>query len=186
MRRRRLQQKKHLREIFLVICEGETEREYIEKLKLYYRLPVAIKTIVSGNKINQRLIAQYLTELGIGKEDTRRIFYIYDADVDDIVEKLSNLDGTLILSNPCIELWYLLHIKDCRNSKKSSEIVKELVAAHAKWANYRKGKLMPDQIKLLIEQRMSASIRAKKLPWHQNPSSNMYVFIDAMEDAKNS
>ena len=185
MRQRRFQKRKAPREIFLVVCEGETEREYVETLKLFYRLPVAIKTKVSGNKINQRLVAQYKTELGIGKDDNCKIFFIYDADVDEIVDKLSDLDGTLILSNPCIELWYLLHIKEFHNSKKSSDIVKELISSHSKWVNYHKGKLMQEQSNILIGQRMIASERANRLAWPKNPSSNMHIFIAALEDAKN-
>ncbi len=60
MRKRKISKKKEPRTVFLVICEGETEREYVEILKLWYRLPVVIKTRVSGNKINQRLVDQYI------------------------------------------------------------------------------------------------------------------------------
>ena len=57
------------RRVFLVICEGDTEETYVEALKQHFRLPIAIKTKVSGNKINARLVAQYIKELGLAKDD---------------------------------------------------------------------------------------------------------------------
>ena len=117
MRKRQVTKKKTPHKVFLVICEGETEKTYIETLKRHYRLPIVIKTRVSGTKINQRLVSQYIAELGIDKGDQCHVFFVYDADVDEIVEKLKQLNGTLILSNPCIELWYLLHVKEYRKSQ---------------------------------------------------------------------
>ena len=76
MRKRKISKKKEPRTVFLVICEGETEREYVEILKLWYRLPVVIKTRVSGNKINQRLVDQYIQELGLHKDDDYRHFFV--------------------------------------------------------------------------------------------------------------
>lgn len=184
MRQRRFAKKKLPREVFLIICEGETEREYAEMLKLHYRLPVTIKTKISGNKINQRLVNQYMAELGIGKEDNCRIFYLYDADVEDITERLSQLKGILILSNPCVELWYILHVKEYRKQQNSNCMVKDLTASHAIWTNYQKGRLNQSQSKLLTDYCLMASARARQLVWHQNPSSNMYLLIDAMEEAK--
>ncbi|MDO4334759.1 MAG: RloB family protein [Bacteroidales bacterium] len=186
MRQRKFSIKRPIREIFLVICEGETEREYVEKLKRHYRLPVTIKTKVSGNKINQRLVAQYMAELGIGRDDDCRVFFIYDADVEEMVEKLSKLSGTLILSNPCIELWYALHVKDYMKSQDSDGMVRSLVASHAVWSKYRKGLLTGDQASFLISRRMDAVARARRLPCRGNPSSNMYLFVEAMEEAKNT
>lgn len=184
MRTRRFVKKKTPREIFLVICEGETEREYVELLKLHYRLPVTIKTKISGSKISQRLVSQYLADLGIGKEDSCRVFFLYDADVEDIIDRLATLSGTLILSNPCVELWYMLHVNDYRKPVNSSGIVRELAASHEVWSNYQKGCLNQGQSKFLVERRSQASARAHQLKWHNNPSSNMHVLLEAMENAK--
>ena len=65
MRERRSKKTRNPKRVFLVLCEGETEKEYVEILKRHFRLPVAIKTKVRGCKINERLINSYVKELGV-------------------------------------------------------------------------------------------------------------------------
>lgn len=184
MRERKYAKKKSPRRLFLVICEGETERQYIETLKLHYRLPITIKTKVSGTKICKRLVARYLSELGLDKTDSCEVFFVYDADVAEMVDRLTGLCGTLILSNPCIELWFALHAADCRKCRSSREIVADLAVSHKVWANYCKGLLRCEQASFLVEHSADACRRAQKLKWPDNPSTNMHVFIDAVEKAR--
>lgn len=181
MRERKFKKTRQPKKLFLVICEGETEEEYVNLLKRHYRLPIMIKTKVSGNTINQRLVNQYMKELGLGKEDVCRVFYIYDADIDCMVERLLKLPGMTILSNPTIELWYLLHSRDNRRFIAPNSIVKELSASHSIWDLYSKGTLSTDQQRFLLSNQQSATERAEKMDWPANPSSNMHSFIRALE-----
>ena len=181
MRERRFRKTRKPHKVFLVVCEGETEEEYINMLKRHYRLPIAIKTKVSGNAVSTRLVNQYIKELGLTKDDACRVFLVYDADVDCIVEKLLNIPGKLILSNPSIELWYLLHSKDCRRYVQSDFIHKELLASHPIWSSYVKGRLGMEQQRFLLANQKEAVVRAGKMNWPANPSSNMYDFIKALE-----
>ncbi|MCM1452693.1 MAG: RloB family protein [Clostridium sp.] len=181
MRRRTVVQKRMTREICLVICEGETEKEYVELLKRHYRLPILIKTKITRQDICQRLVSQYINDLGLAKGDKLKVFFIYDGDVESTVKKLMKLDGTLILSNPCIELWFLLHIKDYHKASESNDIIVSLRSSHAIWKNYVKGTFVADQTKCLIENKNIAMERAKKLEWHKNPSTNMHLFIAELE-----
>lgn len=182
MRERRFKNTRQPKKIFLVVCEGETEEEYVNMLKRHYRLPITIKTKVSGNAVNPRLVNQYMKELGLGKEDECRVFYVYDADVDCIVDRLLKLPGMTILSNPSIELWYLMHCRDNRRFIAPESIVKELSASHKVWNSYSKGILSMDQQKFLLSNQKSATLRAEKMDWPVNPSSNMHIFIKALED----
>lgn len=183
MRERRIKKKKDPHGVFLVVCEGETEKEYVELLKRYYRVPVVIKTKVSGTKVNQRLVSQYLYEMGIRDDDNYKVFFVYDADVSHIVEKLKTLDGTPILSNPCIELWFILHVRDYYKRQDSTGIVKDLMASHDIWNNYQKGRLNSEQSKFLIENSDVAIARARHK--NDNPSSNVYLLIEELEKSKN-
>lgn len=185
MRERKFKKKRAVRRIYLVICEGETEKVYVETLRNHYRLPVTIKTKVSGNYINSRLINQYINELGLDRDDDYQVFFIYDSDVQCIVEKLRNLDGTVILTNPCIELWYLLHVRNHARDICSDQIIKELLTSHQAWKTYAKGALTGDQRDLLIQNKDKARERAQNLDWPNNPSSNMAEFISALENSKN-
>lgn len=184
MRERRFKKARKPHKIFLVVCEGESEEEYVNTLRQHYRLPITIKTKVSGNAICNRLVKQYVKELGLSKDDDCRIFYIYDADVACVAEKICSLPGSVILTNPAIELWFLLHSRDLKRSVKSDELIRMLISDHPVWKSYAKGKLSLDQKSHLMVFCKDAAARAEKLKWHENPSSNMHVFIDALEAEK--
>ncbi|MDE5876815.1 MAG: RloB family protein [Muribaculaceae bacterium] len=186
MRERRFKKKRIPRCVFLVVCEGETEKTYVEALKHYYRLPITIKTKVSGNKINSRLVNQYIKELDLTDNDEYKVFYIYDADIEHIVEKLKSLQGSMILSNPCIELWYILHYKSHTSHLLSDNAVRLLTSCHTIWKAYTKGSLSNEQSNGLIHGCKDAIIRSKKLSWPDNPSTNMYLLIEALEKCKTS
>ncbi|MDE6461136.1 MAG: RloB family protein [Paramuribaculum sp.] len=186
MRTRRYKKSRPARRLFLVICEGETEKNYVEALKQEYRLPISIKTKVSGQSINLRLVNQYIRELDLTTADEYRIFYIYDRDVKEIADRLSSLPGTAILTNPCIELWFLIHLKDCTKTLTSDEVVKALVCVHENWKSYSKGNLSKFQIQDLTNNRNLATARAALLKIPDNPSSNFPDFIEALEKEKNS
>lgn len=94
MRSRVRKQKLLPRQAFLVLCEGESEKEYVEMLKRKYRLPITIKTKVSGMAINDRLVKSFVKELDVFGDDDCRVFFVYDGDVPEMVAKLSRLDGT--------------------------------------------------------------------------------------------
>lgn len=172
--------------VFLVICEGETEREYVEKLKSHYRLPIMVKTKVVGTRINPRLVKQFIIDLDLSSDRLCRVFMVYDADVECIVDRLKEIDGTLILSNPCIELWFMLHGRDYHRHSHSEGIVMELKSSHGVWSNYTKGNLNDTQVKFLIGHRQEAIDRAKNLSWQENPSTNFYLLIEALEKIKSS
>lgn len=168
----------------MVVCEGETEEKYVELLRMHFRLPIVIKTKVSGNAINQRLLKQYLNELGAEDYKECKVIFIYDADDLNIVNKLNSLSGRIILSNPCMELWYILHSDDHHKPLTSSEIVKQLRQTDKIWKDYKKGELSRDQKRLLIEQMDIACKRAEKLIWIENPSSNLHHFIEDLKREK--
>lgn len=180
MRERKSKQKRLPHKVYLVICEGETEKTYVESLCRAYRRPVTIKTKVSGNSINRRLVEQYVRELGVDSDADYEIFYIYDADVECVANKLLTLPGNTILTNPCLELWYALHVIDHNRSVSSEEAVKILEKSHTVWNGYLKGRLTPEQNRLLMDNCSVAMKRAARLHWPGNPSSNMEKFINAL------
>lgn len=180
MRERKSRQKRLPHKVYLVICEGETEKTYVESLRRAYRRPVTIKTKVSGNSINRRLVEQYVKELGVGSADDYEIFYIYDADVECVANKLLTLPGNTILTNPCLELWYSLHVIDHNRSVSSEDAIKILEKSHTVWNGYTKGHLTPEQNRLLMENCSMAMNRAARLRWPDNPSSNMAKFIESL------
>ncbi len=180
MRTRKYSKTRHPHKVFLVICEGESKETYIDMLRQHYKVPVTIKTKVSGNTISERLVRQYVKELDLN-DGSFEIFYVYDADVEEVVERLYRLPGTLILSNPCIELWYLLHMQDWNKYISSDSILEKLRKSSGLWKSYIKGYLTEGQKNCLLSHSTEAISRAMTHKANSNPSSTMYKFLQILE-----
>lgn len=121
---------KRMRKIALVICEGETEVEYLNLIRKWYKSPVRIVSHIEGNRITQPLIDKHARELKISPFDKVDTFLMYDMDVPAINDKLMACKAELLLSNPCFEVWLLLHVKDQTSALSSTAVIKELKEAH--------------------------------------------------------
>ncbi|MCC5936523.1 MAG: RloB domain-containing protein [Lunatimonas sp.] len=164
-----------------VFCEGKTEQAYVAHLRSKYRVPIEIVTCVAGTGISQQLIQRQ--KRGKPSHPKDMDFLLYDVDVEHILDKIQSLSGvTLLLSNPTIELWFLLHYKNQKTSISSAECVREL--SNFLHHSYKKGVLGVSMRKKLEEECHTACSRAKELPGFSNPSSNVYLFIESLENAK--
>jgi hypothetical protein len=104
---------------------------------------------------------------------------MYDYDVSEIADRLKKIGNVdLIFSNPCFELWYLLHCQNQTAELTTEECVSKLTN-HIR--NYRKG-VLDDKLKdKLLENKNYAVSRAKSLPEFTNPSTNVYRFIEELD-----
>ena len=110
-RERRAPKGKKMKPTFFVFCEGKTEELYVKYLKSKYRIPIEIDTQIAKNGINKNYIKNYKKGKFTHQKD--KTFLLYDLDVPKMLEKLQTIPNTILLaSNPCIELWFLLHFKD--------------------------------------------------------------------------
>jgi hypothetical protein len=113
---------------FFVFCEGETESAYINHLKITFRKPVEIISKVTKNQVSARLIKESMKSFPSFEKD--KVFLVYDIDVVGFLEKLQliqkKIDSVLIISNPCFELWYLLHFINQTAEISSDKCIKKL------------------------------------------------------------
>ena len=85
MATKRLQQpQRSSKETFLVICEGETERNYVDFLRNSYHSPIRIVSRVAGQQVTQQLINKHVEQLKLGKYDKITSFLMYDMDVEEV------------------------------------------------------------------------------------------------------
>lgn len=173
---------RHMRKVFLVICEGETEETYIDFLRQSFRSPIKIVPKISGSEISKRKIDQYRNELKIYGNEVIDTFLMYDMDVPAIVEKLKPMNAELLLSNPCIELWFLLHCVEVHTEVSSTKCLKKLIACHGVWANYQKPQLTLKQRELLWLNKDVAITRASKLIEFDNPSSGIFKLLKRLKE----
>ena len=166
---------------FWVFCEGETEEAYILFLRSEFRLPVDIIPKIAGSCINERFINSYKKGKPIHEKD--KDFLVYDGDVSEVLDKLKKIEkAILIISNPAIELWFLLHYKNQTSTLSGDDCIRELCNRNRN--NYKKGVIDNPLKTKLTEKCNDACCRSKLLELYNNPSSNMHIFIETLEDAK--
>jgi hypothetical protein len=134
-----------MRRIILVICEGETEECYINLLKKWYKSPIRIISHIEGTKITQTLVESRTRELKISHWDKVTTYLMYDMDVPAVNLKLMACKAELLLSNPCFEIWPLLHAKDQKSTITSEALIKELRKSASVWKNYSKSSFTETQ-----------------------------------------
>ena len=171
-----------MRKIALVICEGETEVCYINLLKSWYKSPIRIISHIEGTKITPSLVEKRTKELKISQWDKVHTFLMYDMDVQAINEKLHKCKAEMLLSNPCFEIWLLLHAKDQKASIDTDALIKELKKSAPVWKNYTKSAFTDTQKSFLNNNTDIAVTRAKKLREFQNPSTGIYKLIEFLKE----
>ena len=169
---------KKMRPIFFVFCEGETEVAYVNYLKSKYRLPIQIIPKKSDSNISCRYIKNCKREYHT--TDSDKTFLMYDLDVDGILDKLTCIpEVALLVSNPCVELWFLLHNQECNMEMDSKVCVRKYEdVSHG----YKKGRLSSFDFRLLDMGEDIAIDRAKKLETPNNPSTTVYKLLEALRD----
>lgn len=170
-----------MRKIALVICEGETEERYINLLKKWYKSPIRIVSHIEGTKITQSLVDNRTRELKLSKYDKVHTFLMYDMDVPSINEKLLACKAEKLLSNPCFEIWLLLHAKDQKTAITTDALIKELKKSAHVWKNYTKSDFTNTQESFLKNNTDTATSRAKDLKELQNPSTGIYKLIGLLK-----
>lgn len=171
---------KRMRKVALVICEGETEENYLNLVKRWYKSPVRIISHIEGTRITQALVDKHERSLKISAQDKVDTFLMYDMDVPAINEKLMKCKAKLLLSNPCFEVWLLLHTRDVKSALSTEATLKELKKSTPVWYNYNKAAYTDTQKTFLQEHLNDAINRSEKLKEFQNPSSGVYRLLEIL------
>ncbi len=178
--RRRQPNGKKMKPTFFVFCEGETEEAYVKFLKSRYRIPIEIDSKIAGNRITNKYVNNYKKEKFTHVKD--KTFLLYDLDAPKMLEKLQRIkDGRLLVSNPCFELWYLLHFKEQKAEIDCRHCVDELAKRSS---NYKKGRISLKLKENLTNRQLKAIHRAEKLKSYNNPSTTVYLLAEALEKVK--
>ena len=112
-------------------------------------------------------------------------FLMYDGDVPGVLEALRKCDGILLISKPCIEIWFIAHHKTVPESDISSiSCIKQLLSLSG-WENYKKSFLTFKQQEMLWNNRMIAVENMKKKNFSDKTYSTIHNLITALETEKN-
>lgn len=173
--------KRKLNPIYFVFCEGETEESYCLFLRQKYRVPIIIKTKVTGQNISDRLIKNFTSEIKKGNSSRYdKNFLLYDFDSNEFIQRLKSINNAILLvSNPCIELWFLLHYRNQIAALDCNNCIKDLTGFIGKYKKGELNNLLKDK---LWQTRFEAIKRAKKLNEFDNPSTSIYRLIEDLEN----
>ena len=162
---------------FFVFCEGETEMEYVRFLRSIYRVPIQVIPRKSKSNISISEIDHIKKDYVETSQD--QVFLMFDLDVDTILEHLQMIpDAVLLVSNPCIELWFLLHFQDQKSSISSDKCIQKLMKVSPE---YKKGEVSHRE-KVLFSQKVNMAVeRAKRLNEYENPSTTVYRLIEKLD-----
>ncbi len=177
---KRIPKGKVMRPNFFVFCEGETEKTYVHFLRSIYRVPIQIRPKIADSNISQKYIDSCKQDIESTNRD--KDFVFFDLDVSKMLEQLKGLrDVVLLLSNPCTELWYLLHNEECRGNISTDKCIKRLKRY---FPLYEKGSLSMQEKRVLADNIPRAIERAKVLEEYDNPSTSVYRLIEFLEQER--
>jgi hypothetical protein len=179
-----------------VACEGElTEPRYIRKLTALVKNP-----LVEVHFARERGDPLRVVELAMqGRDDGLRaatraqddslaydeVWCVFDRDQHerfaDAIRKATDNNLRLAVSNPCFELWLLLHHREQPGAKERWELA-DMLRKH--WPGYEKA--VPD---FSLEQVDQAQQRAQRLtrdtaerddPPHGNPTTTAHLLVQSI------
>ncbi|WP_118186223.1 RloB family protein [Paraburkholderia phosphatilytica] len=137
----------------LIVTEGEkTEVNYFEEIRREYRLPSAAVHVCPADGTNPLQVVNYASDLCVKTHEWERVYAVIDRDdhahYDEALRVAAQLDGThrndekkpimfrVVPSNPCFELWLLLHFQRSEAHIHRDDVVRRL-DGHLN--GYRKG-----------------------------------------------
>ena len=174
----RVSKGKQMKPNFFVFCEGETEIAYVKFLRSLYRAPIQVIPKKGKSNISEDFIERSKNEYVRTGQD--KVFLMYDLDVDGMLEHLQKIpNAELLVSNPCIELWFLLHYQEQKLEISSDKCVQKYQKVSKE---YKKGALSEEEKKVLAENRDLAVERAKKQAEYHNPSTTVFKLLEKLED----
>ena len=175
-RRPKLSKGKVMKPTFFVFCEGKTEAAYVDLLRRNFRVPVEIIVRISDSNISLRFVDTCKREKFTAPQD--KTFLMFDLDVPGMLERLLKIkDATLLLSNPSIEFWFLLHYVDHNAQITSADVLRRLIQIDG---NYAKGPFSTKMRNQLLAAVDDAIDRAKRKPAYDCPSTTVFRLIEAI------
>ena len=179
----------------LLLCEGErTEPEYFKDLKRYHRTHLLEIVVDEYHGVPWSLVKKAVKKKKAAASEARRkkdAFLAYDEvwcvfDVDehpnlhDARQQARDNEVFLAISNPCFELWALLHFQE-QNAYLTRQEARAKLKGHL--PGYEK-KLPAEKLE---QSRATAARRAKSLQAqheradreiHENPSTNVFELTE--------
>ena len=178
--------------LIVILCEGrETEWNYFQAIRSKKRRCNAKIEIIPGDKFgaNPKNMLEHALKIK-KKDEPDDIWLVLDHDnrskINEIIQEMKNAGFNVALSNPCFELWFLLHYSNSSSNLTSEQAKNELKKKYIN--DYDKS--MSGIYSILKPHQRSAMFAAEQLrKYHldnnndemSNPSTNVDKLVSFLE-----
>lgn len=184
------------RRTFIVLCEGKaTEPNYLYALQQLSEIRRSVSVAIKVNKSRSGAAPLALVDAAIQvkgeSKDLDEVWCVFDVeapnihpDLKEAVEKAEKHEIKVAISNPCFELWLILHYRMCHGYLSSKEACKQRSNLDGSAGKEVDGKkYMPKRKTAVKNARVlnDTHISNKRSLPHNNPSSGMYHLLEAIE-----
>ena len=182
MRRRK---NKKLKKTLVVLVDGESEQIYLNNFKTSN---IYIKPELPKKKRLNDLYNYFKHE----KSKYDYAFWLIDLDVPIREEKINeiknykeNFPNEIIINNPCLEFWFLLHY-ELKNFKNNCNDIIQYLRKYNEFLNYDKSKKEVEKITSLLSDKLPQAIENSKKRECDLESliscSEMFKFFEIVEE----
>jgi hypothetical protein len=183
---------REIKQRFLIICEGKTEKNYFDGFKL---VSAKVKAVDKKGKNALNLLTEAVSVKNLNN-DYDQYWVVFDRDdqtnsYDQIIEAFNIARQNALkaaFSNQCFELWFLLHFQNVSSSMNSDNLEKKLdkFLPDTKSGKYTKVDLT--HYEQLIGKKADALMRAAKLNFNNdfyalaknNPSTTVNILVEEL------
>ena len=186
--------------VFLIVTEGtQTEPLYFEALRKDFRIPTLLVVVSPAKHSDPLHVVKeailkckggYFDQYGrkYSKDDFDEVFVVMDIDSHETMSQAMVLIDSFnrntrnkikihpIRSNPCFELWYLLHFEEVFPCNKNQNEVIGILNKYVK-SGYKKSENIYTQIKENMEIAFSRSEKLRKL---SHDAGDVYTEVDIL------
>ena len=107
---------------------------------------------------------------------------MYDGDLSEVLDNLKKCDGILLVSKPCIEIWFISHYKKPAETELPSEQCVKQLKSITGWDNYKKAVLTLSQETELWNKRLTAVSNMETKTVNSKTYSSIFEFIKMLEE----
>ena len=138
--RRRPLTRTALRQTLLIICAGDTEATYFSALKSHplvrEKFHLTVRCANGGNQVETVRWADSFMRIGATPRSFDEVWCVFDLEqppkspsFHEAVALAARRKFSVSASNPCFELWLLLHFQDCKKPYLASLSVSQELGA---------------------------------------------------------
>ncbi len=164
------------RRVYLVVCEGETEKRYFDTMKKHPDVRLHTVHARKAKHLQREIVVRSAAEAK--RDDCTELWAVFDTDGEDVTALVAAAARGGIEtapSTPAFETWLILHLRDHRSALvTAARAERELRALLPRWS---KGGTRFEDFAHGLE---DACERAGRLPPTGDPSTRIHQLIRAL------